>query len=271
MRKIFNDPRTILFTFLTAYTIYALITPSFSRSWQEIALTMSTCIIVDYFFLRFYKRVNIFPTSGMICSYGIFLMCDSPHIWIYSLLAFLAIFIKHFITYNNKHIFNPNNVALVIGILLLDDKMTIVGGTWGGSTVLAIIIMILGGFLIFKANRVHVVLAFLITFIFLAIIRSQLMKTPLLWTMLPLTGPSFFLFTFYMITDPKTSPNNSYEQIFFGTILAIIDSLFRYNKNKYAPFLSLFIVTGCYPYIKILCCNTDVFKAYVNEKNTPRV
>ncbi len=247
LKRIFQDPRSYLFIFLTTYAIYALITPAFSRNWQEFALTMSTCILVDYFFLKFYKNLSFFPTSGMITSFGIFLMCDSPSLWVYPLLAFIAIASKHLIAIDGKHIFNPNNLALTIGVLFLESKMTIISGRWGGHAWLAILIITLGIFVTFISKKTTIVLSYLTSFILFAILRSYYLHTSLTWVFMPLTGPSFFLLVFYMITDPRTTPNTTKGQISFGVLLAICDALFRLNRNKYAPILSLFILCGTYP------------------------
>lgn len=252
LKRISQDPRVFLFLFLTVYAVYALITPSFSRNWQEFALTMGTCILVDYLFLRFYKKVSFFPTSGMITSFGIFLMCDSPFLWTYPLLAFLAIASKHLIAIDKRHIFNPNNFALVLGVLFLDDKMTIIGGRWGGHAWLALLVIALGIFVAFAAKKVTIVLSFLVSFILFAIARSHFLDVSLTWVFMPLTGPSFFLFVFYMLTDPRTVPRTTNGQISFGILLALVDTIFRFYRNKYAPFISLFILCGTYPTISQL-------------------
>lgn len=252
LKKIKNDPRILLFTFLSIYSTYALIQPSFSRNIYQIFITMSTCILVDYLLIRFYKKATFFPFSGAISSFGIFLMCNSPTLALYPLLATITILSKHFITQNDRHIFNPNNFALVCGILFFQDKMTIVAGVWGGLEWVVMLIIALGAILIFQANRVNLVLSFLISFLIFAMFRCYILNTSKLWVLLPIFGPSFFLFTFYMLTDPRTTPNDPIEQILFGFLLATIDAVFRYNKNKYAPFLSLFILTGFYPFLKNL-------------------
>lgn len=248
-KKLFSDPRSFLFLFLTSYTIYALMTPGFNRNWVEIFLTMFTCVLVDYALLYWYKKVNMFPISGMISSFGIFLMSETQRIWIYPLIAILAILSKHFIVYNKKHIFNPNNIAIVFGILFLENHMTIVNGTWGGKIEIALTIFALGCLLVYKVNRMPLVLSFLSSFIVLAILRSWILNVPLIRTFFPLTGPAFFLFTFYMVTDPATTPKKPERQVVFGILLALIDSIFRFYQNKYAPVLSLFILTGIYPII----------------------
>lgn len=247
LKRIFEDPRALLFIFLSTYAIYALITPGFGRNWQEFALTMSTCILVDYLFIRFYKKTSFFPTSGMITSFGIFLMGDAPYLWIYPLLAFIGIASKHLLAINNKHIFNPNNFALALGVLFLEDKMTIIGGRWGGHAWLALTIIALGIIVNIKANKLTIVLSFLASFILFAVARSYYLNVTLTWVFMPLTGPSFFLFVFYMLTDPRTTPNTTNGQISFGILLALIDAIFRLNRNKYAPILSLFIMCGTYP------------------------
>ena len=60
---------------------------------------------------------------------------------------------------------------------------------------------------------------------------------------LPMTGPVFYLFSFFHITDPITSPSTRKGRLLFAFILAVIDGILRYNQVLYSPFYALFIAT----------------------------
>ncbi len=53
-----------------------------------------------------------------------------------------------------------------------------------------------------------------------------------------LTSPALYLFTFYMITDPATSPNNKREQILVGFFIALLDLLFHLKFSLYTFFFA---------------------------------
>jgi Na+-translocating ferredoxin:NAD+ oxidoreductase RnfD subunit len=245
-----NDIRFALFGFLFAYVIYALIVPSFTRSWQQFVVTFLTCGALDYLILRIWKKVNLFPFSSFISALGIFLLCDSPYIWPYFVVSVITVLSKHLIKVDGKHIFNPNNISLVIGWILFNKYMTLTSGGWGGVTWLAFVIICLGFYLIIKAKMVNVTLAFTTTFIIGSVIRSLLLDQALMMTLAPITGPAFFLYAFHQLTDPATVPRNPKIQIFYGVSVGIMDTIFRYNQNKFAPFLALCIMLAVYPVIK---------------------
>jgi hypothetical protein len=255
-RDIFlKDPRVFGFIFLNLFSIYALISTGYARTPLQFFLTLGTGALVDYLFLRFYKKIRMFPTSGILGCYGIFLLADTPHLWIYPLLVTIAISSKHFLTSEKKHIFNPNNFGLTMGILFLSKYMTVINGRWGGYFWIESLIIILGVLFAANAGRLTLVLSFLTSFVLLAICRSYYLNVKLMWVFMPLTGPAFFLFSFYMLSDPKTTPVMNIEQIFFGILVALIDAVLRVNQNKYSAFLALFIVCGFYDFIKMLTMN----------------
>jgi Na+-translocating ferredoxin:NAD+ oxidoreductase RnfD subunit len=59
----------------------------------------------------------------------------------------------------------------------------------------------------------------------------------------PLTGVSFLLFTFYMVTDPGATPSNSREQIVFGAAIAVVYCLLVLGNIAFSFFYALFLVS----------------------------
>jgi hypothetical protein len=50
------------------------------------------------------------------------------------------------------------------------------------------------------------------------------------------------LFTFFMVTDPKTTVRSVRGQIFVVFLVALLETVLRLNEVVYAPFYALFIV-----------------------------
>lgn len=245
-----NDIRWIFALYILFFILYALNSPGFSRTPEQFLAAFLTCLLLDTALIYFYKNIKLFPLSGILTSSGIFLLCDSPFVWPYFLAAFLAIFSKHFLTIDGRHIFNPNNFGLIIVSLFMPNYATIAAGRWGGNIAVMCGLLLLGLFLAYKANKWPLVLSYVATFITGAFLRTALTHGKILTILGPMSGASFQLFIFYHITDPITSPQNKKQQIFFGIILGAIDCFLRYNQNKFAPFLSLFILTGFYSFYK---------------------
>jgi hypothetical protein len=57
-----------------------------------------------------------------------------------------------------------------------------------------------------------------------------------------LSAPAFFLFTFYMLTDPATSPGGKKAQIGIAAAITVIDLLLHFRQSYYTLFYAAFIV-----------------------------
>jgi len=62
--------------------------------------------------------------------------------------------------------------------------------------------------------------------------------------LVPLTGIAFVLFTFYMITDPQTTPAKPASQVLFGASIAFAYSVLLILHVQYTMFYSVTIVAA---------------------------
>ena len=62
-------------------------------------------------------------------------------------------------------------------------------------------------------KRVPLLLAWIVAFAAQAVVRWLVFGTPLASALLPMTGVAFVLFTFYMVTDPSTTPLSTRAQM----------------------------------------------------------
>jgi hypothetical protein len=96
----------------------------------------------------------------------------------------------------------------------------------------------------YYTGRIPLILAWLSTFIFQAVVRSWWFGTPLVAALLPMTGVAFLLFTFYMATDPATTPNKRSRQILFGATVAAAYGLLQVVHVVFGLFFALVLVCG---------------------------
>jgi hypothetical protein len=73
-------------------------------------------------------------------------------------------------------------------------------------------------------------------------LRSALVGSPLAATLLPMTGMAFLLFTFYMVTDPGTTPSGALGQFAFGLGVAAAYGLLMILHVVFGLFFALAIV-----------------------------
>jgi hypothetical protein len=66
--------------------------------------------------------------------------------------------------------------------------------------------------------------------------------TPLVAGLLPMTGLPFVLYSFYMVTDPPTTPFRTRNQIAFGAGVAIVYGVLLVTHVVFGLFFALTIV-----------------------------
>ena len=96
-------------------------------------------------------------------------------------------------------------------------------------------------------RRIPLVLAWVGTFALQAIVSSLILGystgfCPMVARLSAMTGVAFILFTFYMVTDPATTPERPWAQIAFGASVALVYSLFVMNHIVFGLFVALAIV-----------------------------
>src|SRR5690606_35071744 len=123
------------------------------------------------------------------------------------------------------------------------------------------LIILSGTFLNWKfTHKLPLILGWLGAFAAQALIRSTITGAPITATLLPMTGVAFILFTFYMVSDPGTTPVAPKAQLFFGATVALTYGLLVTFHAVFGIFFSLFIVCtlrGLLLYTQSLAAHTN--------------
>ena len=149
----------------------------------------------------------------------------------------------------SRHVFNPSNLGITVTLLLFPwvgiappyHFTENVSGAW--DWLLPGLIVVTGTFLNARfTHRLPLISAWLIGFALQAVVRNLLFDTAVLAGLVPMTGLAFVLFTFYMITDPATSPGSPRAQIGFGFSVALIYGLLMAAHIVFGLFFALTVV-----------------------------
>src|ERR1044072_7106130 len=90
-------------------------------------------------------------------------------------------------------------------------------------------------------RRLPLIAAWLGGFIAQAVLRSLFFNTPLEAALVPMTGVAFILYTFYMVTDPATTPTGRSDQIAFGLSVAAVYGMLMMIHVVFGLFFALTI------------------------------
>ena len=128
---------------------------------------------------------------------------------------------------HSRHFFNPSNLGITMTLLafpwvgIAQPYMFTENLSGAGDWVLPAIIICSGTFLNAKlTKRIPLILAWLGAFVLQATVRHFLLGNLFLPSLNPMTGVAFLLFTFYMVTDPATTPSSARGQMAFGASVA---------------------------------------------------
>lgn len=247
------DPRYFVLIFLSSFVITGQLYLGFFQKWDAVLAAVTTTVVTETLIVRIFHKKWRFPLSAFITGLGISLLLSSHLLWPYVLTAFMAISLKFIIRFDGNHIFNPNNVAVVLMLFFLPQFAVSTPKQWTNGFEIMAVILLLGLVAVYFAKRLYVVVSYLAGFAVFAYLRHLIFGMPILLAYGPLLGAAFQLFTFFMITDPRTSPPTWKKGVVFGIAIAFVDAIFRVNKIPNSQFYALFIVTLVmnFPYRKL--------------------
>jgi Na+-translocating ferredoxin:NAD+ oxidoreductase RnfD subunit len=148
-----------------------------------------------------------------------------------------------------RHFFNPSNFGITITLLVFSwvsvapPYQFTENMTGFGDWVLPAVIVCTGTFLNARfTRRLPLIAGWLGGFVAQAALRSVLFDTPFEAGLVPMTGVAFILYTFYMVTDPATTPSGRRDQIGFGLSVAAVYGVLMAAHVVFGIFFSLTIV-----------------------------
>jgi Na+-translocating ferredoxin:NAD+ oxidoreductase RnfD subunit len=133
---------------------------------------------------------------------------------------------------SRRHFFNPSNLGITATLLafpwvgIAQPYMFTENLNGGWDWFLPAVIVCSGTFLntVFT-KRIPLILTWLGAFVLQAAVRHFLFGNLFLPSLNPMTGVAFLLFTFYMVTDPATTPTTRRGQMAFGASVAAVYGL----------------------------------------------
>ena len=151
---------------------------------------------------------------------------------------------------SERHFLNPSNTGIAVTVFLFPTIAPVMpwqfteGLSSNLSSAFPVLIVCLGIFMNWRyTKRMPLVLGWVLAFALQGVIRCLVNGLPLFVGLVPITGVSFVLFTFYMITDPGATPSDWREQVIFGAATALVYCILVLSHIGFAFFYSLVIVS----------------------------
>lgn len=241
-----KDPRWIFLAFHTSYVLAGHLLLNFNRSPDQIGIALVACMALEVVYTLAMTRMFIVPLSGLISGLGLALLFTAPgNSWLMLLASWMTMSFKYLVTWRGHHLYNPTNITMVLLLLFSGGSVAVAPAyQWGGFWQVPLVVFALGTVVCWRAKKLALVNAFWITYALGALLRAHLTHMPAEITLYAqFSGGAFWLFSFFMITDPKTTPPDRRGQILFGVVVALVDVWLQLSFAVFSLFYALFVVS----------------------------
>lgn len=245
-----NDSRLHLAGVVIILHTLGQVSLGFHVSVPQILIAIITCFVLQVLITFREQRAFVWPASAMLTGSGIALILRVPSTpvgaywsfhqwWIFSGVAAFSLMTKFIVRRQGSHLFNPSNVGLVIAFIVLGSRRVEPLDFWWApisnpAMIIAYAVILVGGTLITRRLGLLVtVVSFWITLcIGTAVNAASGQCFTSRWAFAPVCGtelwltiatsPEILIFTFFMITDPRTVPRGRVARITFGALVGIV-------------------------------------------------
>ncbi len=239
--------------------LFLLIVGSFMAqihlSWVDIVLVLSFTIFVEHIFLYFNsQRTFYFSYSSISTAVGVIVLMYSANLWIYFVVITLGLFQKHFLTINNRHLFNPSNFGLMMALLLFYHDAHMVLGQLGEEMWLSSTVFLVALVMLIRVNRWIIPIVFTLFYLLFQYTLVMAYDPVMIFEDIyrRFYSVTFTLFIYFMLTDPPVTPSKWYYQILFSFVVAFFASWLDrvYGFRVQHLFMSVFLFSMFTPLLK---------------------
>ena len=246
-----HDPRWPVAAILFAYVTLGISVLGFNRAPEQVAITVLTAVGLDMLLHKLLRGgPPLVPLSAFITGLGLSILVNYAHgMWLAAVPPAFAIASKYLFTFRGRHVYNPALFGVVACLLfgggMISDSPAY---QWGGSYAVVMFIATLGVYLfVLRINRVALIVSFLVFYSLALLLRAWLTRFHMpmeTWLLGGLSSPALYLFTFFMVPDPQTSPPGRKAQVLVALCIVLIDLALHLRESLSTLFYAAFICTS---------------------------
>lgn len=258
-----GDPRLKVAFVTISAQVLGQVSLDFNVSVAQIFVAVGVCMVIEVG-IDLLKRAPViqWPGSAMLTGNGIALIARVPGTehgqwwsmrgwWVFAGMALIAMGSKHLFRVDGRPLFNPSNLALVVGFLLIPEAWADPQDLWWGpltvGLVLTYLVITIGGIAVVHLLRLwSIVVPFVLIYgISMAVLAGSDHCMTARWSIDPVCGeqfwktlvlsPEILIFMLFMITDPRPAPRNKAPRVAFGVLVGLTSSLLvAFQSTEYA-------------------------------------
>ena len=243
------DARVFQIVFLGTLLLFGALIRDFALHWEQVALTFAAGLGAQAFWIRALGLKNVGYLSALVTCLGTSILVRADSYWVHPLLAALAMSSKFTIRIRGKHLYNPANLAVILAIAVVPGAWAS-PGQWGSDVLIGLWFVCLGVTVTTSAKRLDIAWAFLGSYTALLALRMFVLGQPHAVLIHQLSSGAILLFTFFMISDPMTTPNRRSLRLTYAFLVAafaFVWQFFFFQTN--GPVWALFFLTPLVPLV----------------------
>jgi len=196
---------------------------------------------------RLWRLPAIDLRSPLITGLSLSLLLRADEPWLHAAAGVIAIASKFVLRLDGKHVWNPAGLAIVV-LLFGTDRVWISPGQWGTSLWFAALLGFLALLVLQRARRGDVALFFLCSHALLLLARALWLGDPLAIPLHQLESGSLLIFAFFMISDPRTTPDARLARFLFAfAVAALAHYLAFFMQMRPALYVALIALSPVNP------------------------
>ena len=169
-------------------------------------------------------RITGLPTidlrSPLITGLSLSLLLRADEAWLHALAGVIGIASKFVLRVDGKHIWNPAGLAIVV-LLFTSNDVWISPGQWGSAIWFAALLSFFAILVLHAARRSDVAIFFLGSHVALLFARAWWLGDSWAIPIHQLQSGSVLIFSFFMISDPRTTPDSRLGRFIFALSVAL--------------------------------------------------
>ena len=242
LRALLADPRHYQIIVLSSLILLGTFHFAFQLPWWHVVAcvgsTVGTQAVADKIVGRSFDA-----RSPLISALSLTLLLRTGSVTLSIAAGILAISSKYILRWRGKHIFNPANFGLVV-LSLLFTGAWISPGQWGTAPIFAVFLLGMGGIVTGKAKRWDVSLTLLASYAALIFGRALWLGDPLTIPVHQLQSGALLIFAFFMISDPKTTPDARLGRVLYAMMVATLGFTIQFAFYNAAGIILALILTA---------------------------
>lgn len=236
--------KTQLILYLVCFALFLAIKDKDILFLFTVFVAVISALVIESFILYLKNKAFQITESSIITGLILGFVLSSDEVWwkfVFS--SALAIFSKHLIRFQKKHIFNPAAFGIFLSTILLGASTQ-----WKG-TYLWYIVVPFGIYFIYKLKKTVVLIGYALISLLSFGSQAMLQKVSL-WNIF---GYLSYFYIFVMVIEPKTTPLKTIGKYLFGaSTAALIFILTKAGVKFDAELFSLLVMNATVPLLNKL-------------------